>query len=88
MISMEEYSYHTLKIDVNVIHKILMIEVSKHMSKSQHTLLALIIVLFIIEVVLTIFFISFSSFIYKGLTIIHSILISIFIIRQVKRKGM
>ncbi len=88
MISMEEYSYHTLKIDVNVIHMILMIEVSKHMSKSQHILLALIIVLFIIEVVLTIFFISFSSFIYKGLTIIHSILISIFIIRQVKRKGM
>lgn len=88
MISMEEYSYHTLKIDVNVIHKILMIEVSKHMSKSQQILLALIIVLFIIEVVLTIFFVSFSSFIYKGLTIIHSILISIFIIRQVKRKGM
>ncbi len=88
MISMEEYSYHTLKIDVNVIHNILMIEVSKHMSKSQHILLALIIVLFIIEVVLTIFFVSFSSFIYKGLTIIHSILISIFIIRQIKRKGM
>lgn len=37
MISMEEYSYHTLKIDVNVIHKILMIEVSKtHVEISTH----------------------------------------------------
>lgn len=58
-----------------------------NMPKSQQLLLAAIIIVFILEVVLTIFFITFSSAIFKGLTIFNSILIGIFLMRQIKRKG-
>lgn len=58
-----------------------------NMPKSQQILLAIIIVIFILEIVLTAFFVSFSSPIFKGLTILHGILLIIFFTRQVKRKG-
>lgn len=54
--------------------------------KSQQGLLAIIIVILVLEVILTAFFISFNSPIFKGLTIIHSFLMLIFLVRQVKRK--
>lgn len=57
------------------------------MSKSQQILLAVIIMILLLEVVLTMFFVSFSSPIYKGLTIIHGILIVVFLGRQIKDKG-
>ncbi|ASQ51049.1 hypothetical protein JL916_10615 [Staphylococcus pseudintermedius] len=59
-----------------------------NMPKSQQILLAIIIVIFILEIVLTAFFVSFSSPIFKGLTILHGILLIIFFTRQVKRKGL
>ncbi|EHD7789670.1 hypothetical protein JQB25_001808 [Staphylococcus pseudintermedius] len=59
-----------------------------NMPKSQQILLAIIIVIFILEIVLTAFFVSFSSPIFKGLTILHGILLIIFFARQVKRKGL
>ncbi|HDV5990605.1 TPA: hypothetical protein RJJ30_002393 [Staphylococcus pseudintermedius] len=59
-----------------------------NMPKSQQILLAIIIVIFILEIVLTAFFVSFSSPIFKGLTILHGILLTIFFTRQVKRKGL
>ncbi|MDK4102775.1 hypothetical protein O0F85_11780 [Staphylococcus pseudintermedius] len=59
-----------------------------NMTKSQQILLAIIIVIFILEIVLTAFFVSFSSPIFKGLTILHGILLIIFFTRQVKRKGL
>lgn len=59
-----------------------------NMPKSQQILLAIIIVMFILEIVLTAFFVSFSSPIFKGLTILHGILLIIFFTRQVKRKGL
>ncbi|EGQ1719819.1 hypothetical protein DD866_13215, partial [Staphylococcus pseudintermedius] len=55
-----------------------------NMPKSQQILLAIIIVIFILEIVLTAFFVSFSSPIFKGLTILHGILLIIFFTRQVK----
>ncbi|WP_241955824.1 hypothetical protein, partial [Staphylococcus chromogenes] len=58
-----------------------------NMPKSQQTLLAIIIFVFLLEIILTAFFISFSSPIFKGLTIIHGILIVVFLTRQIKRKG-
>ncbi|QDW92537.1 hypothetical protein DWB90_11400 [Staphylococcus chromogenes] len=58
------------------------------MSKSQQTLLAIIIFIFLLEIILTAFFISFSSPLFKGLTIIHGILIFVFLTRQIKRKGL
>ncbi|MDO5376364.1 MAG: hypothetical protein Q4F01_09315 [Staphylococcus rostri] len=57
------------------------------MPKSQQVLLALIIVILVLEVVLTAFFISFSSPIFKGLTIVHGLLILVFLKRQINRKG-
>lgn len=61
----------------------------KHkMPKSQQVLLAVILLILILEIVLTAFFISFSSFIFKGLSIVHGLLIVVFISRQIKRKGM
>ncbi|HDK5694798.1 TPA: hypothetical protein PTC09_000959, partial [Staphylococcus pseudintermedius] len=42
-----------------------------HMPKSQQTLLAIITFVFLLEIILTAFFISFSAPIFKGLTIIH-----------------
>lgn len=64
-------------------------EKQKHnMPKSQQVLLAIIIVLFILEVVLTVFFVTFSSPIFKGVSIINGILITIFLVRQIKRKGL
>ncbi|PCE16692.1 hypothetical protein [Staphylococcus pseudintermedius] len=59
-----------------------------NMPKSQQILLAIIIVIFILEIVLTAFFVSFSSPIFKSLTILHGILLIIFFTRQVKRKGL
>ena len=58
------------------------------MPKSQQILLAIIIVVFILEIVLTAFFISFSSLVFKSLTILHGILLIIFFNRQIKRKGL
>ncbi len=58
------------------------------MPKSQQILLAVILLILILEIVLTAFFISFSSFIFKGLSIVHGLLIVVFISRQIKRKGM
>lgn len=58
-----------------------------HMPKSQQTLLAIITFVFLLEIILTAFFISFSAPIFKGLTIIHGILIVVFLTRQIKRKG-
>ncbi|KIX91869.1 hypothetical protein TP70_00110 [Staphylococcus microti] len=58
------------------------------MPKSQQVLLAIIIVMLVLEVILTAFFISFSSPIFKGLTMIHGLLMMVFIVRQVKRKGL
>lgn len=58
-----------------------------NIPKSQQTLLAIIIFVFLLEIILTAFFISFSSPIFKGLTIIHGILIVVFLTRQIKRKG-
>ncbi|EHV5302826.1 hypothetical protein K0T75_001876, partial [Staphylococcus pseudintermedius] len=46
-----------------------------NMPKSQQTLLAIITFVFLLEIILTAFFISFSSPFFKGLTIIHGILI-------------
>ncbi|HEC2155723.1 TPA: hypothetical protein R1907_001431 [Staphylococcus delphini] len=61
----------------------------KHkMLKSQQVLLAVILLILVLEIVLTAFFISFSSFIFKGLSIVHGLLIVVFISRQIKRKGM
>ncbi len=61
----------------------------KHtMPKSQQVLLVVILLILILEIVLTAFFVSFSSIIFKGLTIIHGLLIAIFLNRQIKRKGM
>ncbi|ADV06690.1 hypothetical protein SPSINT_2162 [Staphylococcus pseudintermedius HKU10-03] len=42
----------------------------------------------ILEIELTAFFVSFSSFIFKGLSIVHGLLIVVFISRQITRKGM
>ncbi|HDG4498116.1 TPA: hypothetical protein PFP95_001990 [Staphylococcus pseudintermedius] len=50
-----------------------------NMPKSQQTLLAIITFVFLLEIILTAFF--------KGLTIIHGILIVVFLTRQIKRKG-
>ncbi|EKH7729869.1 hypothetical protein OJ616_RS02685 [Staphylococcus pseudintermedius] len=58
-----------------------------NMPKSQQTLLAIITFGFLLEIILTAFFISFSAPIFKGLTIIHGILIVVFLTRQIKRKG-
>lgn len=58
-----------------------------NMPKSQQTLLAIITFVFLLEIILTAFFISFSAPIFKGLTIIHGILIVVFLTRQIKRKG-
>ncbi|AVQ34027.1 hypothetical protein C7J88_07485 [Staphylococcus muscae] len=60
----------------------------QQMPKSQQGLLAIIIVILALEMILTNFFISFSSPIFKGLTIIHGLLMLIFLARQVKRKGL
>ncbi|MBI5975920.1 hypothetical protein [Staphylococcus canis] len=57
------------------------------MPKSQQYLLGVIIIILILEIVLTAFFISFSSPIFKFLTILHGMLIFIFLVRQVNRKG-
>lgn len=60
----------------------------KHtMPKSQQVLLAVILFILILEIVLTAFFVSFSSFIFKGLTILNGVLITVFLSRQIKRKG-
>lgn len=67
--------------------EVMMNKQEHNMPKSQQLLLAAIIIVFILEVVLTIFFITFSSAIFKGLTIFNSILIGIFLMRQIKRKG-
>ena len=64
-----------------------MSEKGHNMPKSQQTLLAIIIFIFLLEIILTAFFISFSSPLFKGLTIIHGILIFVFLTRQIKRKG-
>ncbi|EJG5442406.1 hypothetical protein NAC46_001553 [Staphylococcus pseudintermedius] len=64
-----------------------MIGKDHHMPKSQQTLLAIITFVFLLEIILTAFFISFSAPIFKGLTIIHGILIVVFLTRQIKRKG-
>ncbi|MBZ8173958.1 hypothetical protein FOG27_00250 [Staphylococcus delphini] len=58
------------------------------MPKSQQILLAVILLILMLEIVLTAFFISFSSFIFKGLSIVQGLLIVVFISRQIKRKGM
>ncbi|QHW36290.1 hypothetical protein GZH82_02375 [Staphylococcus ursi] len=60
----------------------------KHtMPKSQQVLLAVILLILILEIVLTAFFVSFSSLIFKGLTILNGVLITVFLSRQIKRKG-
>ncbi|GGI33306.1 hypothetical protein J8H63_06700 [Staphylococcus chromogenes] len=65
-----------------------MSEKGHNTPKSQQTLLAIIIFIFLLEIILTAFFISFSSPLFKGLTIIHGILIFVFLTRQIKRKGL
>ncbi|WP_253955055.1 hypothetical protein [Staphylococcus pseudintermedius] len=58
------------------------------MPKSQQISLAVTLMILILEIELTAFFVSFSSFIFKGLCIVHGLLIAVFISRQIKRKGM